>query len=251
MAGQNGQNGAVASIHDRVVFKQEGLDQRVQYDQFPRNSLLDHFFANDTGLADVADGKANELGDFITSPYEARLRRNPDRVQAQMTREGLVGDLSIKVTKGVTLNAERSIIEITYLLEGLPTDHSLHFGVELNFAGLPAQADDRYFSQGEQRLGSLGSRLDLTDAHQLSLTDEWLGLNVDLNLSHPSGLWTFPVETVSQSEGGFELVHQSVAVIPHWHVRGDDQGRWSITMHLNVNTQLAESRMEAAAAAVS
>ena len=149
------------------------------------------------------------------------------------------------------MNAERSILEIAYLLEGLPSDRTLHFGVEFNFAGLPAGADDRYFSQGDQRLGDLGSRLDLADLHNLALTDEWLGLRVSLNMSQPTHIWTFPIETVSQSEGGFELVHQSVVVIPHWHVRGDEQGRWSITLHLDVDTHLAESRMETAAAAAS
>jgi alpha-amylase len=56
-------------------------------------------------------------------------------------------------------------------------------------------------------------------------------------------LWTYPIETVSQSEGGFELVHQSVCVMPHWLVTGDAEGRWSTTMQLSVDTSLAESRM--------
>jgi alpha-amylase len=57
-------------------------------------------------------------------------------------------------------------------------------------------------------------------------------------------LWTFPIESVSQSESGFELVHQSVAVLPHWIVRGDQQGRWSVAIHLSLNTAQAESRRE-------
>jgi alpha-amylase len=48
---------------------------------------------------------------------------------------------------------------------------------------------------------------------------------------------------VSQSEGGFELVHQSVAVLPHWVVIPDAEGRWSMTMRLSIDTLLAESRM--------
>jgi alpha-amylase len=56
-------------------------------------------------------------------------------------------------------------------------------------------------------------------------------------------LWTFPIETVSQSEGGFELVHQSIVVQPRWLVRGDAAGRWSVTMRLALDTSLAESRV--------
>jgi hypothetical protein len=59
----------------------------------------------------------------------------------------------------------------------------------------------------------------------------------------PAAVWTYPVDTVSQSEGGFELVHQSVAVLPHWVVIPDADGRWSATMRLTIDTQLAESRM--------
>jgi alpha-amylase len=250
LAGHQAQHGDVSSIHDRIVFKQEGLDQRVQYDPAPRKSLLDHFFADDASLESVSRGQATELGDFIGLPYEARLRRNPDRVQAQFKRDGHVGDLQIRITKGVTLNAERSTLEIAYLMEGLPTDRTLHFGIEFNFAGLPAGADDRYFSQTDQRLGNLGSRLDLKQQHDLSLTDEWLGMSVHLSASAPTDIWAFPVETVSQSEGGFELVHQSVVVIPHWRVRGNQQGRWSMTLHVDVDTRLAESRMENAAGPV-
>ena len=103
--------------------------------------------------------------------------------------------------------------------------------MEFNFAGLPSQADDRFFYQDEpsSRLGHLGSRLDLQDTRQLGLMDEWLGLNLSWDSNQPAGMWTYPIETVSQSEGGFELVHQSIVVQPHWLVRGDADGRWSVT----------------------
>ncbi len=124
----------------------------------------------------------------------------------------------------------------------------LHFGVEMNFAGLPSGADDRFFyGATRQRLGQLGTQLDLVDASRLGLVDEWLGIDVGLELSRPSGIWTYPVETVSQSDGGFELVHQSVVVEPHWTVQPDADGRWNVTIRLSIDTSLAESRMETSA----
>jgi alpha-amylase len=39
---------------------------------------------------------------------------------------------------------------------------------------------------------------------------------------------------VSQSEAGFELVHQSVAVVPHWIVTPDAEGTWRVTMRLAI-----------------
>ncbi len=84
----------------------------------------------------------------------------------------------------------------------------------------------------------------VADVRELGLVDEWLGVDVNLSFSKPTGVWTFPVESVSQSEGGFELVHQSVTALPHWLVQGDENGRWSVTLHLAVDTSLAESRHE-------
>ena len=59
-----------------------------------------------------------------------------------------------------------------------------------------------------------------------------------LSCNRPTDLWTLPIHSVSQSEGGFEAVHQSVVVMPHWLIQGDAQGRWGITMTLAIDTSL-------------
>ncbi len=242
LGGASQEDNGCASIHDRVIFKQEGLDQRIQYDDYPRKSLVDLFYEGQPSLEAVASGEARQIGDFTDGVYEARVRRNPDRIQVQLTRDGLVGDLPVRITKGLTLDAGGSALEIAYQLEGLPQDQPLNFAVELNFAGMPGGVDDRFFrdAQGNQ-LGRLDTRLDLSDVSALGLSDRWLGIDVDLKTSKPTGFWTFPIETVSQSEGGFELVHQSVAVQPHWQVVGDAEGRWNVTLQMAIDTSRAEN----------
>jgi alpha-amylase len=239
-----GDGGQCSSIHDRVVFKQQGLDQRLQYDHFPRKSLVDHFYPEHATLEEVVQGTAEEQGDFVQGAYDTRLRRNPDQIQVMMSREGTASGAPIKITKGVTLNAGQSLLEVSYFLENLPQDRLLHFAVEFNFSGLPSHADDRFFFQEDpgHALGHLGNHLDLKNTRQLGLTDQWLGLSLRWSANRESDVWTFPIETVSQSEGGFELVHQSVVVQPHWQVRGDSEGKWSVTMQLEVDTTVAENR---------
>lgn len=245
LSGGAQQHGQVASIHERIIFKQEGLDQRLQYDDHARKALVDLFFDTDATLAAVASGQAAQRGDFLHGEYAARVRRNPGRIQVLLSREGRAGDVPLKLTKGLTLESGSRTIEVAYLLEGLPQGRPLHFAVEFNFAGLPAGADDRYFyAPGGERLGQLGTRLDLSGATGLGLVDEWLGIDVLLDVSRPSGIWTFPIETVSQSEGGFELVHQSVAVLPHWVVTADADGRFSVVMKWTLDASRAESRCE-------
>jgi len=234
----------VASIHDQVIFKQAGLNERLGYDTWTRNSLVDHFFAADSSSAVIAEGTATEQGDFVHSPYEAKLRRSEGRVQLQLTREGNVMGKHLRITKGITLSAAESVLEIAYLLEDVPSDLNTYFAPEFNLAGLPSGADDRFFRDGGgNQLGQLGTLLDLHEISQLGLVDGWLGIDVGLEFDRPTSVWTYPVETVSQSEGGFELVHQSVAVVPHWQLVPDVNGCWSVTIRLTVDTQVAESRM--------
>ncbi len=231
-----------------VKFKQAGLERHLQYDSYSRKSLLDHFYDDNVSLEAIEHNQAMERGDFLTGAYEARLRRSPGRVQAKLSRSGNAWGIPLALSKAITLQSGSSTIEIAYLIEGLPRDRMLHFSVEFNFAGLPAGADDRYFYTGNhERLGRLGERLNLTDIQDLNLVDEWLGIDVGLAFNRPAGLWTYPIETVSQSEGGFELVHQAVCVQPHWLIQGDAEGKWSLVVKLSLDTSLAEQRQEEAA----
>ena len=237
LRGESQGDQSTASIHDRVVFKQADLDKQLHYDSRLRNSLIDHFWDEDVQLDAIARGEAMERGDFADGAYEKKIRRNPNRIQAQMRRQGNAWGIPLTITKGVTLNAGSDELEIAYLIEGLPQDRALHFGVEFNFAGLPDGQDDRFYSDADgQVLGQMQSQLSLSDARLISLTDGWLGLHINLVSDQVGGVFTYPVQTVSQSEAGFELVHQCVSVQPHWLVRGDANGKWATVMKLSLST---------------
>ena len=245
LAGTGAKLEGAKSIHTQVVFKQPDLDKQIRYDAYQRKAMQDHFFDDDASLAMVAGNEALERGDFLNLGYEAKLLRNPHRIQARLMRDGNAWGVPLKITKGFTMEAGSGVIDVAYMIEGLPPGRSFHFGVEFNLAGLPSGCDDRYFHDGRHnRLGHLGTKLDLAGVRGVNLVDEWLGIDVGLRISEPSSIWTFPIESVSQSEGGFELVHQSIVVMPHWHVVGDASGRWSVTMQLVIDTSQAESRME-------
>ncbi|NMC19229.1 MAG: DUF1926 domain-containing protein [Thermogutta sp.] len=240
-----GDNGC-ASIHERIVFKQANLERHVRYDRYPRKSLVDLFFNPDTTLEAAESGEAVLVGDFHTAPYEAAIHANPDRVRVMMSRQGTAAGQTIRLTKAVLLSEGSSVLEIAYRLENLPPHFACQFAVEFNFAGLPGGADDRYFVDPfGKRLGHLGTRLDSAQTAGLGLIDEWQGIDLRLLISVPGGIRAFPIETVSQSEGGFELVHQSVAVQPYWLVRPDEHGQWSVTMRLVADTTAARERRNA------
>ncbi len=232
----------VASIHDRVHFKQPDLDKKIAYDNWPRKSLVDHFLQPGLTLNDFMKSQG-EVGDFVVGVYDANLRRSDNRVEAVLTRQGNVGPYGIQLSKTVALDTEHAgLLEVVYRLENLPPDVPIHFAVEFNFAGMAAGAPDRYFyDANRQQLGQLETVQSLPATNRIGLVDEWLGVDASLDLSCPAEIWTFPIQTISQSEGGFELVHQSSVVVPHWQFTADQSGRWGVRIAMNIDTSTAKT----------
>lgn len=228
-ASGDGSHNAPTSIHDRVLLKQEGLDRLLLYDRHPRKALVDHIFPVALRLDDLVAGRDVEQGDFVTGTYLAKLQRNSDRVVLTMERPGRADGHTIHIRKAIALEAGSPTLEVMYVLEDLPPGTPLHFAIEINIAAMAGHAPDRYYADANgARLGPLDTRLELPHAIGVSLVDEWLDLSVDLRWSVSSGLWCYPIETVSQSEGGFEGVYQSSAVIPHWIITPGESRRWEL-----------------------
>ena len=247
LSGPTNNQDNVASIHDRVIFKQEGLDQLLQYDSYLRKSLVDHFYTPEVTLQDMMAGTAQELGGFVDQFYRAetdqrQVSGGDTCVAVVLQRQSQVHEHEITITKRISLSEGATDLDVDYLVEGLPTDHPLHFAIEWNFAGMPAGAENRYFYDTQQNpIGDLSSQLDLRDATGLGLIDKWLGLDVGLSCNRPTNFWAHPLATVSQSEGGFEAVHQSVVVMSHWLIQGNPQGQWGVRMRLSMNSDQTES----------
>lgn len=228
---------AAGGSSDEVVLKHGGLDDMIIYDRHPRKALVDHFYPLDATLDDLIAGHDVERGDFVAGTYLSKIHRERDSVALVMERPGWADGRSIRVRKTIELEAGSSHLNVRYELEDLPPDAALHFAVEINLAGMAGRASDRYYSSASgEKLGMLDSKLDQPHAEGLSLTDEWLDLRVALNWTRPGSLWCFPIETVSQSEGGFEGVYQSSVVMPHWRVEADEAGRWEVEIRLAVDS---------------
>jgi len=223
------------SVPDKVVLKQDGLGQLLVYDRHPRKALVDHFLPLDSTLDDLKSSRHAELGDFATGTYLSKVQRGPGSVALVMERPGLADGHPIKVRKTIAMEADSGSLDVLYVLEELPIGVPLHFAVEINLAAMAGHADDRYYAdQHGHRLGMLDTLLDLNRTEGVSLTDEWLDLAVGLRWSRPASLWCLPIETVSQSEGGFEGVYQSSAVVPRWRVMADESRRWEVRIRWSI-----------------
>lgn len=233
----------LASISRDVKFKQPDLDKKIVYDSWPHKSLVDLFLQPQLTFDEFRRGEGL-IGDFATGTYEASIRKGEQKIAVEMRRRGAVSGLTGEVRKIVIMSADRpNEILIQYQVSGFARDVPLHLAVELNFAAMPGGASDRYYYDSSgQRLGTLDATLDLTNADRLSLVDEWLGLDVSIESSRTGGFWTMPIETISQSEGGFEAVHQSVCILPHWEFVMPEQGPWVVDLRVLVDSSVAAAR---------
>ena len=63
------------SIHDRVLVKEEGLEQLLIEDWYRRGLFLDHFIGAGSTISDFARSAHVEEGDFINQPYLGQHRQ--------------------------------------------------------------------------------------------------------------------------------------------------------------------------------
>jgi len=216
--------------------QQADLDQYLIYDRYPRKSLIDHFYPLATTLEDVAHHREQELGDFVQGAYIRRLIERDTHQRLRLFRKGKVRDHEVQISKEIVASGSANTFTVRYRLDELPPEPDFYFAVEFNLAGFPANTEDRYlYHTGTKRAGGTQKQIAIQGADHVGVVDEHLGLDVRVISSSPAGFWTFPIQTVSQSEAGFELVHQGVCVIPYWKPQPDNVRHWEVEVVLRID----------------
>ncbi|MBI3098452.1 MAG: DUF1926 domain-containing protein [Planctomycetes bacterium] len=227
----------MASIHDLILAKEEGLDKRLAVDPFPRESLIDHFFVEGTTIESLDRGSSYETGDFAAGAYTCHLPAVGAKARAaevSLERQGTVvrdgTPYAVAVWKTVRLEARKSRLEAAYTITNRDTRRfEATFGVEWNFNFLaPKDADRSWIGPNGDPLGMLGTTHSLAGVSRFGVRDDWQGIAMTCDWDVPADLWCHPVETVSQSEGGFERVYQGSAVVPHWRLALPPGASWRV-----------------------
>ncbi|MEK6691626.1 MAG: alpha-amylase/4-alpha-glucanotransferase domain-containing protein [Nitrospirota bacterium] len=211
------------TIHGRMMSKEEGLEQFLHYDRYRRVSLLDHFLLPDTSFINFKDGEYEEEGDFIGFPYSSVIRRKGRSLMVSLARRDRVNRNILNLNKTLIIKYDKPVIDIEYNLSAEGVIHSV-FGVEFNLS-LSGRGPGRYLrlsgsEPAERDLLQHGDFYGIKDVH---MVDEWLGISITLRTEPDMDLWYFPLETVSQSEGGFERVYQHSVFFPHWKLDIDPE----------------------------
>jgi len=227
----------VKTIHERVAVKEEGLQYHLLYDWYTRGALLDHFLGSGVDLASFMKHEYYEAGDFVLGAYSMTSKKSKSSAVVTLERDGHVAGLGVKLRKVLSLRAAASEFVVKYVITNRSSEElNTSFGTELNFSLLAGNAHDRYYdiaghSLDKRNLASSGETNNVT---QVSLVDEWLRLKLTLLFSQPAVLWRAPVETVSQSESGFERVYQSSLVMPIWRISLGPGTSWETEIAVKV-----------------
>ena len=217
------------SIHNRVRLKEKKLHEKLIYDRWDRYSFMDHCVASSTSLEPFKNNRHKVLLSFAGQPYQWERGDKPVDPQApfvlRLQRES-VGDNSrekhLAVEKTYRFDPKKAVLEVRYSLQN-KGEKPLDFiwVVEHNFTLLAGDAADRAYILPEGRLedSRMASAGVLPDIQTLGMRDEFFGFELQLKYSPSVELWRFPVETVSQSEEGFESIYQGSCIAGCWRVR--------------------------------
>ena len=237
-SGEQAGSGGVASIHAVVRSREPGLADRLQYDAYERRSGLVHLFAPGTTREAFARAEAVELADAHTGAYDI-LEQTGEVVRlARDVRVGAAG-VSVRVEKRFTFDGARRSpgIGVEVSIENRSAG-PVRFDLAVEWAimllgggGNPAA----YYAVGDVRLAHDGSG-DLAEAAVIRSGNTFIGLEVATSFEPPATAWWTPIETVSNSEYGFERIYQGSALVGVWPVELAPGERRTVTVAQLVST---------------
>ena len=181
------------SIHELARELPPGTERLFRYDRLPRYSAVDHYFPPRTTPEEFEQIECEEWGDFVDQPYALDVQD----VILHLSRNGLVriGEerIPVRIHKEIA-PAGRDFV-VRYRITNL-SDRTigLRFASEWNFYQSP---EEIALDPGKIRL--CGGRL-------------------RFEIFPRQDLWSFPLRTLSQSEKGYDIIHQGFCLLPSWNL---------------------------------
>jgi hypothetical protein len=235
-AGAGGGGDVPESIHGVVRVKESGLAVRLVYDRYERRSGLIRVLGQEVSADDWAQARAVDLGDAIDGAFSL-VELAPGRLVT--ARDATLAGAAVRVTKTLTLGGDRRTptLDLDVELEhrdGPPLDARI--GLEwsttmLGGGGNPAA----WWDAAGERTGHDGAGR-ATDLTSIAQGNDHIGVAVTTTTDEPAEAWWAPIETISNSEGGFERVYQGSGLLLSWPIHLSDGEQWSRTVRNVVRT---------------
>ncbi|HSO28765.1 MAG TPA: alpha-amylase/4-alpha-glucanotransferase domain-containing protein, partial [Candidatus Sulfomarinibacteraceae bacterium] len=220
--GSSGDGAGLASIHDIVRSKEAGLVDRLRYDAHERRSGLVRFLPLEATAASYGAGELPDLGTALDAVHEVEELADGRLVAgAGVIVRSPDGDHPVTVRKSIVLGGDRLAPTLTVALTvrnestgRLRARLGQEWGVMLLGGGGNPSAWYEVAGARSAHDGS-GSAAAVT---RIGQGNDWLGLALETIPCPPADAWWSPIETVSNSEDGFERVYQGSALFLSWPI---------------------------------
>ncbi len=234
--------GAVASIHEQTRVKEPGLERFLRYDRWPRHAFRILFFDPARTHADYENLELREDAGFAggaftvksSTPNDAELFR-ADSLLVHGQSEPLASKLLLlkQFTFGPAPRGCEVACEVSLKLKE-PLEKPVAIGIESIINLLAPTEPDRFFETpaGRQNLRFSGK----LPGPILRMEDGWQRVRVALHAPLMDEFWVAPIETVSESEEGFERVYQGSQILAVWRPDLTKQKTWSARLVWRIET---------------
>ena len=214
--------GAAISIHDQVRVKEPNLERFLHYDRYARHCFRLFLFDPAQTQKDYETVNVKEVAPAAAGSYFLRASA-ANYADLQLECElpefakegGQVPRLSI--TKLFLFGPAPQGCEVSCDLSltlSAPLSRPIALGLESVVNFLAPTEPDRFFETptGPQNLRFSG----ILPGPLLRVEDGWQKVRVTLHAPGSREFWVAPIETVSESEGGFERVYQGSQILALW-----------------------------------
>src|SRR6266478_3079261 len=224
---------AAARIHEQTRVKEPGLEKYLRYDRWPRHAFRVLIFDPARTHADYEALELREDPGFAggaytvknSAPYEAELFRSDSLSLLGKNASGTAKLLLLKqFSFSPAPNGFEAACEITLKFKET-LEKPLAVGIESVINFLAPLEPDRFFETpvGRHNLRLSGS----LPGPILRIEDGWQRVRVALHAPLVEEFWVAPIETVSESEEGFERVYQGSQILAVWRPALSTQKTWA------------------------
>ncbi len=226
---------APKTIHDVFATKEPGLAGFIRYDRHERRSGLVHLLPADGSmdLRALVNATYEELGDFVEGSFEIVTLTDAAVVAS---RNGTVKaggvERPLSVMKSFRFDGDRlaPAIELAVTVENtgsapLAFELAIEWNVNLLGGGHNPSA---WYEMPDGSHVPHDSPGEVASATSIVFGNDYEGVRIEAAVDPAARLTWYPVETVSNSEGGFERVYQGSSLLFRWPVSlaaGDCQTR--------------------------
>ncbi len=219
----------VVSIHEQRRVKEEGLDRWLKYDRWPRHCFRLLVFGQSKSYQDCAAIQLDEDAALAAGRYEARSLTDRQVTLATHESPDWAGEKILtfhSTEKGFDVECD------VILGRNTPGTASINVGIEAVINFLAPSAPDRYFQSDGKRFPLRWASV--APAADLSVVDEWQEISAKIEAPGADTFWIAPIETVSESEDGFERIYQGSQVIAVWPIDLASGEKWRGRMALRL-----------------